>query len=111
MPNAKESHESLGSSGELTVFLDDDAGYLAWLKANPGGFVLNANRSPTRGYLKLHRATCWSINGTPPRGELWTSVYLKACSPSRLRVESWSRNKVGAEPERCGQCWGAAARR
>ena len=48
-------------------FIDDVAGYLAWVKQNPHGSVLNTYRMPTAGYLKLHRATCRTINDRPAR--------------------------------------------
>ena len=48
-------------------FIDDVAGYLAWVEQNPDGSVLNTYRTPTAGYLKLHRATCRTINDRPAR--------------------------------------------
>jgi hypothetical protein len=47
--------------------IDDVAGYLAWVEQNPDGSVLNTYRTPTAGYLKLHRATCRTINDRPAR--------------------------------------------
>ena len=45
-----------GDQGAVIVsFQDDDAGYRAWLRAWPNGFVLNCNRNPTPDYLALHR--------------------------------------------------------
>jgi len=35
---------------------DDDAGYLDWLETNPHAYVLNAERSPNKGYLIPHSA-------------------------------------------------------
>jgi hypothetical protein len=54
-------------------FIDDDGSYTDWIARNPEGFVLNTYREPTPRYLKLHRATCRTINGHPARGVRWTA--------------------------------------
>jgi hypothetical protein len=51
-----------------------DAGYLAWLEANRAGFVINAYRNPTSGYLMLHRANCRTIS---EGDKSWTRDYTK----------------------------------
>ena len=33
------------------VFRDDDAGYLAWIEANPDGYVINTRRQIDANYL------------------------------------------------------------
>ena len=54
----------------VTMHLDDDAGYVAWLDAHPDGFVMNMTpRFPT-----VHKAMCSKISGSPPHGERWTST-------------------------------------
>jgi hypothetical protein len=37
------------------LFCDDDTGYLAWVAAEPDGFVLNHEVHPRPSYLVLHR--------------------------------------------------------
>jgi hypothetical protein len=44
-------------------FVDDEAGYLAWLAGHPSGFILNLLRSEGAGALMLHRTTCPTISG------------------------------------------------
>jgi hypothetical protein len=51
--------------GGMRHFVDDDAGYLAWLAGHPADFVINTGRSPSAAYLMLHRASCRTISGTP----------------------------------------------
>jgi hypothetical protein len=42
--------------------------------------VLNSERRPRAEYLMLHLATCWTINGRPSRGRVWTTGgYRKVC--------------------------------
>ena len=83
----------------VTVFEDDDTGYLKWLKMNPEGYVLNTTRPPSTDYLKLHAATCpfiRGIHGTPPRGSSWTGSYIKVCAPTRWELEQWLQKQFGS---------------
>jgi hypothetical protein len=92
---------------ETVLFSDDEEGYVAWLAANPTGFVLNAYRNPSPGYLKLHRASCRTINGEPTRGKLWTADYLKVCSNSPDTLRTWINDHVpGGKPDECSHCLG-----
>ncbi|MCW2938516.1 MAG: hypothetical protein JWN00_1501 [Actinomycetia bacterium] len=84
-------------------FIDDDPGYLAWLAANPSGFVLNSYRQPSRAYLMLHRATCRSISTLPTSGSTWTKDYRKICG-RREELESYARGNVGGDLHPCGLC-------
>jgi hypothetical protein len=43
-------------------FRDDDAGYLAWLAAQPNGFVINIARSHSATQARVHRADCQWIS-------------------------------------------------
>ena len=80
-------------------FIDDDAGYMKWVARNPDGFVLNTYRRPSPGYLKLHRATCRTINDHPARGDRWTADYQKICG-SRSELERWQENRFTASRNR-----------
>jgi len=80
-------------------FLDDDAGYIAYVRANPSCFVLNSHRIPSAAYLVIHRARCRTFGG-PPR----TSEFLKVCSESVEELEDWAGGKTGAYPDRCRTC-------
>jgi hypothetical protein len=84
-------------------FVDDDAGYLRWVAQNPDGYVLNTYRQPAASYLKLHRATCGTINDRPARGDNWTVDYQKVCG-DRAELELWARNQVDGELQPCPIC-------
>lgn len=88
----------------MSTFKDDERGYRQWLRLHPTGFVLNCERQPGPRYLKLHRATCWAISGTPSRGTLWTREYIKVCSRDRLELTMWVRGAVGGEAQPCAFC-------
>jgi hypothetical protein len=84
------------------VFEDDDNGYTDWIRTNPAGFVVNAQRNPKPDYLILHRASCRTISPTPDKA--WTRQYIKICSTSREQLENWARRKIHGELHPCGLC-------
>ncbi|GII29092.1 hypothetical protein [Planotetraspora mira] len=87
----------------MSPFIDDDAGYLNWLAEHPDDFVVNTPRTPTPKYLRLHRATCVFITGTPARGARWTGDYVKYCGELG-ELKSWARAEVGGELQSCAHC-------
>jgi hypothetical protein len=78
----------------VEMFIDDDNGYLQWITANPAGFVVNCNREPHPRYLKLHRATCRTVTGTPANGQRWTTLYAKICSLAVEELQRWAYQQV-----------------
>jgi hypothetical protein len=85
-------------------FNDDDAGYFAWLAANPGGWVTNIQRSLTASDARLHRADCRTINGEPTHGATWTTAYIKICSTDVAALDAWAVKNIGTPIARCGTC-------
>jgi len=86
------------------VFRDDDDGYLAWLAANPHGYVTNILGSYSLAAARTHRSVCHTINGRPPRGGKWTAPYEKWCAE---RLDDLDRKAVvlcGDPATRCGTC-------
>lgn len=88
----------------VAIFIDDDNGYLQWIAANPEGFVVNCARKPGPTYLKLHRATCRTVTGTPANGQRWTTLYAKVCSPTIGELQGWASQQVGGQLSDCGLC-------
>ncbi|HEY0640683.1 MAG TPA: hypothetical protein VGD67_23890 [Pseudonocardiaceae bacterium] len=87
----------------MQLFEDDDNGYVAWLAANPDGFVLNTERNPTRSYLKLHRASCRTITQLQRDATTWTTgVYVKRCG-TRAELEGAALG-FGGPPTPCVFC-------
>jgi Family of unknown function (DUF6308) len=104
MPAAAISPASMAPSGDVTRFQDDDVGYLRWLRENPTGVVVNCERQPHAGNLKLHRATCTFISGTPRKGRSWTGPYVKVCAVNPQDLAVWAEAATGAVPEPCAVC-------
>ena len=82
-------------------FVDDDEGYLAWLREHPRGYVVNAERRPRSEYLVLHRATCHTISG---KAGSWTKTYTKVCAKTVADLDAWAHTETGGYPSRCGFC-------
>jgi hypothetical protein len=89
---------------DVNLFVEDDRGYELWLIRNRRGWVLNAYREPTPGYLVLHSAACSTVSGRPAKGQHWTADYAKICCSDRSVLENWALENVGASPQRCTHC-------
>jgi hypothetical protein len=85
------------------TFVDDDLNFTRWRDTHPGGFIVNHERQPSARYLKLHRATCSTLQGEPARGEKWTKAYAKTCSDELAALQQWAVT-VGGELDRCRLC-------
>ncbi len=85
-------------------FVDDEPGYTAWLGAHPNGYVLNCDRTPRADYVMLHRASCPTISGTPPRGSTWTRTYRKVCAETANELVVWASTETGGSTQRCHAC-------
>lgn len=101
--NAPDARSWDGDEAAL-VFSEDEDGYRAWIETHPTGYVLNSYRTPSPTYLKLHRASCGRIRGTPPRGSTWTSPYIKVCANERADIEWWAADVAGGAVTVCGWC-------
>jgi hypothetical protein len=87
----------------VRFFIDDDAAYLAWLEANPNGFVVNSARTPKAGYLKLHRASCATLH-TEGTSNWTTTSYIKTCADNPQALETWARTIADGVLDPCPAC-------
>lgn len=91
--------------GDCSIFVGDDEGYLEWVAAHPGGYVVNAERNPRSTYLKLHHATCRYISGPPRSPGAWTErQYVKICASDIAALEGWARERTGGALDRGCSC-------
>jgi hypothetical protein len=91
----------------LHHFENDEPGYLAWIRTNTDGYVLNLNRRPKKNYLVLHRASCRDICiPSPHRGtEQFTGGnYAKLCATDVGSIATWISEKVPAALGFSGLC-------
>lgn len=91
----------------VTLFSDAEARYLAWLAANPTGWVVNTTRRPDPEYLVLHRATCASISTA--HANYTTHGYMKVCAQTRADLEAWGRDHVRGQVTCTCHCLGCDA--
>ena len=84
-------------------FRNDDAGYLAWLAANPEGFVVNITRNYNvlRRESIAQRATISGQNRTTGHGPVRTS---KVCAIQSADAEGGPQNTVRKPILPCGTC-------
>lgn len=87
--------------------LRDDAGYLVWLAAHAGGYVIDIARSLKATQARMHHAGCWTISGESRRGYAWTGPYLKVSAEHLGELEQWAIDQVGEPISQCGICHAA----
>lgn len=104
---SQRSAEATDVTDGVVSFLDDDDGYLRWLDAHPGGYVVNSDRVPKAAYVVLHRAECRTINPAFLAGgaeRTWTIAYRKTCADDLAGLARWVRAAVGDGAKACGLC-------
>jgi hypothetical protein len=90
-----------GRGAVMVTFIDDDPAFVRWRDIYPDGYIVNHDREPKRSYLKLHRATCSTLQGVVPgRGDNWTVTYAKTCSENINELDRWALS-LGGELEPC----------
>lgn len=80
------------------IFRCAETAFLAWLSANPHGFVVNTTAKPSERYYVLHTASCTTLHRDVPAGGYTERDYIKACSadPTPVALEHWIRQNGGA---------------
>jgi hypothetical protein len=87
-------------------YRDDDDGYRDWLSTNPGGYVINIQRSHSPVDAFLHDADCSALRAQLDRDVSLTGPYVKVCGASLHEVEQWAADNVSGTVEPCGKCRG-----
>ncbi|MGM1058277.1 hypothetical protein [Saccharothrix sp. Mg75] len=77
----------------MLEFNEDNGAYEWWVSANPGQFVIDAERSLEPGTMVLHRAGCRSIGAVTGLGE-----HIRICG-TRRELEA---RYTSVRP--CGDC-------
>jgi hypothetical protein len=88
----------------MLIFIDEEAGYLAWLRRHREGFVLDGRRKPRLGRLMLHRALCPELKGTGRRTHWTTGPHFKACALEIQPLFEWAMAETGRSPAACLDC-------
>lgn len=85
-------------------FDNNEEEYLAWVHANPNGFVVNVDRARrVPHYPMVHRAT-HGLMSSPARTNYTTNDYIKICSPELSELEGFSLSEYGRALNRCETC-------
>ena len=73
-------------------FLYNEAGYLAWVREHPAGFVLHTERNQNPYYMILHRATCPQISEYSAKmrpGGFTERDFIKICALDVACLRQW----------------------
>lgn len=88
----------------MEQFVDDEAGYLAWVSEHPTGWVANADKAKTiPNYPLVHRAS-HALLSSPTKANYTTDRYIKACSDDVDELEAWSLAEYGKSVTWCETC-------
>jgi hypothetical protein len=98
----QSGQDILDRTTSIEHFKDNDQGFIAWLEANPNGYIINAERKPRPNYLVLHQSACSHLRSSSPLN--WTKDYVKFCSPNRTDLEEWAIT-IGGDATRCQSCF------
>jgi hypothetical protein len=89
----------------MVIFLDEERAYLSWIGHHREGFVIEAQRRPTRKRPVLHRAACDEIRSSGSRHSHWTTGRrLKACGLDRSELIAWSEREYTHSLVECTLC-------
>ncbi len=84
----------------MVIFgVDQENDYLAWLKSNPNGYVLNLNTQGA-GQDIVHSSRCPTL--AVERYERHTT-FTKVCSSRMAELMAYSRS-LGHSPRLCAKC-------
>ena len=96
----------------VSVFNDDETGYLTWVSENALGFVVNTRTNLDPDYLVLHRASCSSVRKYPLMdqrpGGFTERAYQKICSRSEQDLANYLSiltGKPNAFSKTCSRCY------
>ena len=89
-------------------YRDDDEGYRDWIQRNPGGYVINIQRSHKPTDAHLHDADCRTLTDQLDRDVSLTGPYVKICGPL-TDLEEWAAKDVRDSIQPCGTCRGSGA--
>jgi len=109
-PKVKTKRNALFPVENVTVFVNDDIAYRAWIEAHPGGYVVNTDinsaRMPNPEYVALHRATCRFISNFDARetGAFTARGFIKVCADETAPLSKWTTAHGRADGSFTGKC-------
>lgn len=88
----------------MTVFSNDDAGYLDWCAAHPNGYIVNSGNPPNSTYLQMHRTGCYHMRNLYGNAEHHTGGYQKTCFDTLADADNWAQSTFRVTPSRSCYC-------
>ncbi len=88
----------------VELFDNKESAYLAWVHANPNGFVANIDRAGKFLHYPMVHAATHGLLSSVKIGNFTTGDYVKFCSTNLDALEQYSRTTFGRSLTRCLQC-------
>jgi 5-methylcytosine-specific restriction protein A len=79
----------------IELFNSGDQPFLAWMKQNPKGFVMNTPSAERTSYLMFHKSQCMHIAGytrSQEPGSFTERSYVKVCAHDPADLIAWARS-------------------
>lgn len=86
------------------TFKDDETGYLRWVQAHPGGYIVNIDEPQVTPQYPMVHVASHKLLSSPARTNYTTGRYFKVCSEQLENLEAWAQSKYGRTLTRCRQC-------
>ena len=107
--NQIEHKQRILSTGCIE-FINNEKGYLHWLRMHPNGYVINTERRMSTNYMWLHRASCRLISEYTKgskEGGFTERTYIKICSDDLESIRKWAKChglNYGIIKDKCSTC-------
>lgn len=88
----------------IELFDTDEAGYLAWIQANPTGYVANVDRARIFAQYPMVHAATHKLMSSPKIGGFTTGAYVKLCSTDLEALQRYSESEYGRPLTCCAVC-------
>ena len=90
----------------MVIFINEDRGYLNWVKQHRNGYVLEARRASHVSHCVIHRAVCAQVKQSAAHKHVhWTTgTKFKACGLDREELIAWSSQETGLPARNCDVC-------
>lgn len=92
----------------VSVFDNDDEGYLDWVAAHQGGFVANMDRKQNVPQYPMVHLTTHKLMTSAKIGNFTTGEYIKFCSGSLEELDRYAKRTYGRALTHCSVCMRAA---
>ena len=88
----------------IKIYRNDDDGYLAWVLANPNGYVVNTDDPPTSTVYPMVHTARHKVVSSPCRTNYTTDRYVKYCSLDLDELNQYVQDHHKRDLQHCKTC-------